>query len=285
MAAGQAVAAVDLFQRIGWLWRLCATALAYTVFGLGGLIVPLLAIPLLYLLPGGRKTRQRYARRIVHWLFLSFVYFMRLLGILSWRVEGLEKLRRERGRLLLANHPTLLDVVFLIAFVPNATCIVKSRLRANPAMSGFIALTGYIANDDGPDLIESARAAMRDGSVLIIFPEGTRTTPGKPMTLRRGAANIAVRCAVNITPVVIQCSPPTLSKQHKWYHIPERAFTMSFQIGDDLSVAPFADGVAALGSRKLTDYLKNYFTKETELHVGKQPKNRIESAYYRDTGA
>lgn len=253
-----------------WTWRLLATGLSFIIFGIGGVLAPLLAIPVLYILPGDRRTRQRRARLLVHTLFKSYIHLLSALGLMSWHIENQEILRRP-GLLLLANHPTLLDVVFLVAFVPNATCIVKSRLLNNPSMRGFISLTGYIPNDNGNQLISSANRAIRGGSSLIIFPEGTRTRQGTPMSLQRGAANIAIRSEKDVTPVIIQCSPPTLSKEHKWYHIPDRPFVMTFIVKDDIPVSPFLDGTKPLAARKLAHHLELFFSKESRLHDQPRP--------------
>lgn len=252
-------------KSLNHLWRLFATGLCFLVFGLGGIVVPMVATPILYLLPGDPVTRQRRARRLVHWLFRGFIHLMRGLGVMSWRVDGLEKLRRG-GLLVLANHPTLIDVVFLVAFIPNANCIVKSRLLNNPAMRGFISLAGYITNDRGDDLLAQAGRSFTAGDVLVVFPEGTRTREEAPIHFQRGAANMAIRCQVPVTPVVIHCSPPTLSKEHKWYHIPERPFVMSFEVKDDIAISPFLDCPASLGSRRLTNHLEQFFTEERPCH-------------------
>ena len=260
-----------LRRQLARLWRRFATVLSFALFGLGGVLVPLVAVPVLYLLPGDRHTRERRARRLVHWLFKFFIHFMRCLGLLNWRVSGLDKLQRP-GTLILANHPTLLDVVFLIAFVPDANCIVKSRLTSNPAMRGIIAITGYLPNDSGPQLIDSARHALHSGSAVIIFPEGTRTRPGHEMVFQRGAANIATRCGVDITPVVIDCSPPTLSKEHMWYHIPPEPFTMSFDVKDDIAIAPYISDPASLSARQLTRDVELLFTIEVNANAEKRTK-------------
>ncbi|MDO8861116.1 lysophospholipid acyltransferase family protein [Haliea sp. E1-2-M8] len=255
-----------LIQRVNYLWRLFATALAFSLFGIGGVIVPLISTPVLYLIRGDEERRRLRARRIVHWLFKIYIYMLRFLGILTWTTDGLEKLDRD-GLLVLANHPTLIDVVFLVAFVPDANCIVKGRLLANPAMRGLISQAGYITNDQGGKLIDSADASLKSGGALLVFPEGTRTRPGSPLAFQRGAANVAIRCQVDITPVVIRCHPPTLSKQHKWYHIPDQSFIMSFSIGDDIAIAPFLDYPAAQGARQLTRFLEHFFTEETTAYA------------------
>ncbi len=154
-----------ILRKINYYWRLAATAIAFTFFGLGGVLVPLLALPILALLPGGHEKRQRRARFLVHSTALLFIHFMRLVGILRWRLEGLDKLERS-GLLVLANHPTLLDVVFLIALMPNANCIVKGKLVKNPTMRGVVSLSGYIVNDVGESLLDDASASLHTGSSL-----------------------------------------------------------------------------------------------------------------------
>jgi 1-acyl-sn-glycerol-3-phosphate acyltransferase len=62
---------------------------------------------------------------------------------------------------------------------------------------------------------------------LIIFPEGTRTPADGLIRLKRGAAHIAIRGGRNVTPVVICCTPPTLSKSDKWWRMPARPMQFS----------------------------------------------------------
>ncbi len=252
-------------QKINYSWRLIATAIAFTIFGLGGVLVPLLALPILALLPGGHEKRQRRARYLVHLAALLFIHFMRLLGILRWRFAGLGKLERE-GQLVLANHPTLLDVVFLIALMPNANCIVKGKLVKNPTMRGVVSLSGYIVNDVGESLLDDASASLQQGSSLIVFPEGTRTPPNGQVELQRGAARIALYARVAPTLVVIRCEPPTLSKQHKWYHIPDRRFVIAIDVQHDLRLDSYLELNPAQGARYLTRDLQNYYTGELESH-------------------
>lgn len=253
-------------RKINYCWRLIATATAFTLFGMGGVIVPLLALPALYLLPGGVSKRQLRARKLVHWTFRVYIHIMRLLGILTWDIDHLDQLQRP-GILVIANHPTLLDVVFLVAFIPHADCIVKSRLMMNPVMRGFVTLTGYIINDSAETLMESAKQSLLSGSALIVFPEGTRTQPGQDLSFQRGAANIVLRSGVVPTPVVIQCEPVTLSKQHKWYHIPkERKFHLSFQVLDDVEMDQFMALSPSLGARHLTCYLEDFFSAKININ-------------------
>lgn len=244
--------------------RLIATAVCFTTFGVGGLLLWFVVFPLLSLLVRDRLRQSVLARRMIHHLFRFFVGLMRTLGVLSYEVHGLDKLQRS-GLLILANHPSLIDVVFLIALTPRADCVVKAALQHNPFTRAAVRTAGYIHNETGPAMVGDCIATLQRGNHLIIFPEGTRTVVGQALQLQRGAANVAVRGGVDVTPVVIRCQPSTLTKGEPWWRIPARRPHFIFRIQDDLSVAAVTQGCTsdALAARRLTDYLADYFAKET----------------------
>ena len=249
-------------------WRVLATGLSFMLFGLGGLLLRVLVFPLLALCLREPRTRVRAARAVIRLSFRAFVGIMRGLGVLRYEVRGLDKLDRE-GQLILANHPTLIDTVFLIAFVRNADCIVKGGLWNNPFTRGPVRAAGYVCNDRGPELVEDCIASLGAGGNLIVFPEGTRTPRCGTMELKRGAANIAVRGARPVTPVRISCEPPTLGKGEKWWHVPPRQASFRIEVGDDIGIERFTGpGVTdVLAARRLTDYLQHYFMKEGQHHA------------------
>ena len=66
---------------------------------------------------------------------------MRFLGVLTYECHGEDILRAERGALIIANHPSLLDIVFLLAFVGRAQCVVKAGVWKSPFMKGVVRAT------------------------------------------------------------------------------------------------------------------------------------------------
>ncbi|MFL0796657.1 MAG: 1-acyl-sn-glycerol-3-phosphate acyltransferase [Cellvibrionaceae bacterium] len=250
-----------MIELLRYCRRFFATSSSFTLFGIGGAIIPIFAYPLIGLAPISGRRKQEIARKLCQKVFAFFVKYMEISGVLTWEAHNLEKLNRP-GLLVLANHPTLLDVVFLISFLPNADCVVKSSLRFNPAMRGFIKLTGFITNDTGEQLVDAAGESLNDGGCLVIFPEGTRTTPNHAMQLQRGAANIAVRTKTSITPITITCNPLALSKQHKWYHTARQRLHYKFQVNDDIDIQPYLTEHPSKAARHLTKDLKKYFSEE-----------------------
>src|SRR5688572_27742300 len=204
--AGSAMA-----ERLDVTWRVLATGLCFAAFGLGGLVFGILVFPALGLLVRDRQRRSLLAKRVIRYSFQLFIGLMRRMGVLSYEVNGLSRLRAG-GQLILANHPTLIDVVFLMAFIERADCIVKGALARNPFTRGPVLAAGFVFNDSGCGLIEDCVKSVRDGNNLIIFPEGTRSAADRAMHLHRGAARVALLGGVDIVPVRIHCSPATLVK-------------------------------------------------------------------------
>ncbi|AGC44625.1 hypothetical protein MYSTI_03313 [Myxococcus stipitatus DSM 14675] len=258
-----------MLERLDYVWRVLATGFCFATFGLGGLALRVLYFPLLSLFVRHKPRRTRLARLAVHYSFRFFIELMRMSGVLRYRVEGVEKLSRS-GLLILANHPTLIDVVFLISLVPNADCVVKASLANNPFTRGPVEATGYLCNDSGPELVKACIASVKAGNNLIIFPEGTRTPVSGPMKLQRGAANIAVRGPCDITPVTIECKPLSLTKGLPWWRVPPSRMNFTIVVRDDIAVAPMVEEAQgeALAARSLTERLHTYFSTETQRHAG-----------------
>ncbi len=257
---------MTLWSTINHAWRWIATAISFFLFGVGGVLISLFLMPVLYAFSGSRAIRERRGKKVIHYGFGLFIWIMRSLGVLTYQVSGQEKLAG--AKLIVANHPSLIDTIFLIAMVPDANAVVTSKLLRNPFMWGPLKTAGYIINSgEAEDVIDAAADSFDKGYVLIIFPEGTRTVPLQPSKLKRGAAHIAIRAGVDITPVLIECTPTTLTKADHWYQVPYKRIHLSMQIKDRLEIAPYLKEVRpSVGSRMLTSDLTKYYSKEIGLH-------------------
>jgi 1-acyl-sn-glycerol-3-phosphate acyltransferase len=254
--------------RLSLYWRVFATGVSFAVFGIGGLLLRIVLFPLLNLMVRRPERRVAAARTVIRRAFRAYVDLMRALGVLRYEIRGLDKLERG-GLLILANHPTLIDTVFLMAFVKNADCIVKGALWNNPFTRGPVRAAGYINNEGGAELVNDCIASLERGNNLIVFPEGTRTGGDGVISMKRGAANIAVRGARDMTPVLIRCDPLTLGKGEKWWRVPPRRVLIRIDVQDDLAIESFTGGGASdvMAARQLTDFLQNYFTGKCQSHA------------------
>jgi 1-acyl-sn-glycerol-3-phosphate acyltransferase len=246
-------------RRAVWYWRFVVTGVSFFLFSLGAAVVGFILMPLVRILPAGREKKRARARRVMRASLRLFVAIMAGAGGMTYEFVGVERLGRP-GQLIVANHPSLLDVVFLLAFVPGAGCVVKHGLWRNPITRGAVVLAEFISNDPTAAVIEDSSVALNDAQTLIMFPEGTRTVPGQPFVFHRGAANVALRAARTLTPVYIRVRPTTLTKAEPWYRIPAWRPHFSLRVGEDIDLAPFrALGPLPVSSRAFNEHLQTHF--------------------------
>ena len=223
-----------------YYWRLFSTALSFSLFGLGGLLIGLVAFPLLQVSSTNAITRQHRARKLNHLAFRLFIWSMKSLGVLTYKIKDEKNFKlkiNQPGQLIIANHPTLIDVCFLISFIEQSNCIVRHGLFNNPFTRGPLKNAAYIPNIDAQQLINDCKDCLQQGQSLVIFPEGTRTPIGmKIPKLQRGAANIAIQANVKPRPITIKCQPHTLSKGKKWYNIPLSRPHWTFEMGENIEL-------------------------------------------------
>jgi 1-acyl-sn-glycerol-3-phosphate acyltransferase len=247
---------------LGYLWRLAGTGIAFAALFGGGALIALTIFPIVHLTtPPGNQRRERN-QFLIHLLFRLYVMMLRLLRLIDLEVSGAERLRDGAGRLIVANHPSLLDVVLLMALVRRTQCVVKKELWESRYLGRLVRGAGYIRNDLELDaMLTACRNALAEGNSLIIFPEGTRSMPRQAMQLRRGFANIATLLQAQIQLVTITCDPPTLVKGENWWTIPHRRPLFRVEVGDCLDAASSPDcKYRSLAVRKLVRRVEDYYS-------------------------
>ncbi|WP_165791872.1 lysophospholipid acyltransferase family protein [Thalassospira marina] len=251
------------FYKLSQVWRLFATGLAFCIFGGGALLLALTLFPLMMLVLQNREKRRNAAQLVICRCFRLFCFILDMTGVASVDFDGRDKLVNARGKLIIANHPTLLDVVIILAQMDRCQCVVKHQLFRNPFMAGVVRAAGFIRNDDNPEkLVADAARHLRNGDCVMIFPEGTRTASGEKLgPLQRGVANIAISAPADLIPVIVRCNHDTLKKGTPWYQIPPSKIRYNVRVGSTISATGEIDPsqVRARQARALTAVIKQYF--------------------------
>lgn len=133
------------------------------------------------------------------------------LGLWRWRVVGLEHLppRRAGGLLIAMNHINWLDILALGAVLPptyRLWWLGKIELFDDQVSNWFFATMQTIPVRRGKRDLAALNASfdvLRQGGVLVIFPEGTRSRDGILRAGQAGAARLAVQAGVPIVPIGI----------------------------------------------------------------------------------
>jgi 1-acyl-sn-glycerol-3-phosphate acyltransferase len=252
-----------MIKILNYWWRRLGTGFLFIAFLLGGVLATATIFPCIAFTAATEEHRIGRTRRLIQTLFRAFAWLLHGLGIFTVVFKDDEKLKNARGTLIVANHPTLIDVVMIISKTPNAQCIVKHELWDHRYMGGVVRAAGYIRNDGDPEnLLDACIDSLRRGENLIIFPEGTRTAPAALPVFQRGFANVAVRAGCDIQTVQVACEPPTLTKGEKWHQIPAIKPRLSICVTDRIQTKlRFRDDEAPLAARKLTREVQSLYNR------------------------
>jgi 1-acyl-sn-glycerol-3-phosphate acyltransferase len=248
--------------RLDYGWRLFATALCFAVFCICGLLFTVVAFPLASLWPH-RDSRQRAVATVIHWFFKALVVALQRTGVMELDIAGAQALRSGGPAVVVANHPTYLDVVVLLSLTPLACCVVKNAHWRNPCFWGIVRAAQYVSNADPVGFVEDCARQLARGYTLIIFPEGSRSPgPNRLHAFSRGFAHTALEAEAPIVPVLMHCDPPALTKQMRWYHLPARRFRITVNVLDAVGVERFAsrETPPALAARSVASAIEAHIT-------------------------
>ena len=246
-----------------YAWRIFAKIAAITLFGLGGLLLGIIAFPIMKIIWRKKADFQKNARRFTSALFRFFTAVTSVLSLAKVKVDDREKLRNLKGCVLVANHPSLFDVVVLISQIPNANCIVNSYLKKNILAAVVASL--YITNDhEYSELAGLCRKTIADGNVLIIFPEGTRSTIYGQNRYKKGAARMALAAECPVVPVFIGGNDKLgLRKKDSLFLFNHTdCYRYDLFVKDEINSSDFKDLPEPAAARRLTEKIREALSYE-----------------------
>jgi 1-acyl-sn-glycerol-3-phosphate acyltransferase len=203
------------------------------------------------------------------WVF--FHDYMRVLGLLQYDPRTIAIHLPDGPFVMVANHPTLVDVTALVSVKPDMAIVAKRSVFRSPLVGLLLRNCGHIDAGDGGvfsgvAVIEQAVAHLEEGTPVLLFPEGTRSPPLSVGEMHPGAFQIAVRAGVPVVPLFITCDPPTLMRGQPWYDVPERTAEMTVKQLPAIDPTRADVGV-------LTRELRDEYRRQIEL-VGREKDER-----------
>jgi len=247
--------------RLATAWRALRTGVAFAAFGFGSLWLAFVRLRVRALIDRNSKEPWRQAQLGIHHLFLWHKNLMERFGLIEVHWIGAERLSGGGPRIIVANHPSLIDVVLIISRLPQADCIVARSRAQNAWLRASAGAADYIANDGGVHVVQECARRLREGRTLLVFPEGTRSPESGLGRFERGAAHIALASGLDILPIEITVAPRMLMKGQPWYEVPPRAGRYTLRVGEPLIAKDFLDGSesSVKAARKLTKALRARF--------------------------
>jgi 1-acyl-sn-glycerol-3-phosphate acyltransferase len=229
----------DTPLRLGLWWPLAWLALQAHLLVLGLLSVGWNAVAVLLYPVLPRATGLRVGRAMIAHGYGFFWWLAAFTGMMRLRADVLDPLRGEPGLIVVANHPSMLDAVMLVARLPASACIMKASLVHNPLLGPGARLARYIRNDSAFGMIQCAVNDLRAGGQLVMFPEGTRTTRAPVHDFHPSFTMIAKRAHAPIQAVFIDTDSPYLGKGWPLWRLPPLPILFTVRMGRRF--APQAD--------------------------------------------
>ena len=237
------------------LLRGVASVALFAVFGVGALAIS----PAMLILRRPERCQPivRAAWRLLLWSF----EILRLV-----RVETGDDFTSLHGRLLVCNHPSLIDVVILTVLVPRTLYVAKHALRSHPVLAAIVRATSL---PDDERLPETAAPYLAKGWNLLIFPEGTRSPAGGLHPFRRGAAQVALRTGAKISVLKLTFSQRILGKDQPIWRIGSRPVAINVAALGEVDPADAASAKTSLRARAvaLTERLSSGYCLKSSKRV------------------
>jgi acyl-[acyl-carrier-protein]-phospholipid O-acyltransferase/long-chain-fatty-acid--[acyl-carrier-protein] ligase len=120
------------------------------------------------------------------------------------RVIGGQRLQLSGPSILLPNHVSFLDAVFLYAYLPERACFVINTAIA-AKISLILRWVNHITVDPlNPYSLKKIVGVIKEGRTVVLFPEGRITTTGNMMKVYSGVGFIALKTGAVLQPVIFR---------------------------------------------------------------------------------
>ena len=250
----------DMPKIENYLFNFCGCFMkifAMTVFGVGAVILAVFVFPFIRLFTLRRKDFGVVARAYVSHTFRVFLGFLNILHVSIRKVENEDDYRNIHSKIIIANHPSLLDFVYIMSLVPNSTCIVRGGLTKTP-LRGVIK-QAYITNTTTfEDMCVECKKLTDIGCNVIIFPEGTRTPRHGKNNYKKGAERIALYCGCDVQPIFIGGSDKYGLGKHDplWSYNHVEPYLYDFKKLPVIYIDEYKDLSEPIAAKRLTDKME-----------------------------
>jgi 1-acyl-sn-glycerol-3-phosphate acyltransferase len=157
-------------------------------------------------------------RRALHLLTCAWAFhYVKLFRLWAPRFEGLDNIRRGQTYVLVANHQSLGDILLLFGLFKHFKWVSKREIFRVPFIGWNMRMNDYVALVRGDAssierMMNDCRRHLRQGSSVMLFPEGTRSEDGEIKAFKHGAFSLAKELTLPVVPIVIEGTRNALPK-------------------------------------------------------------------------
>lgn len=176
-----------------WLLFVPYVIVSTLVFGLLAVLLSFISTPKIAGLVGGK-------------------YWARSIGILTpirVNVKGNNHIKKNQSYVIVANHQSQYDIIILYGWLTiDFKWVMKKELRKIPGLGIGSEKVGHIFIDRSSpkaamESLEKAKKKIRNGTSIIFFPEGTRSSSGELKPFKKGAFKMALDLQLPLLPITV----------------------------------------------------------------------------------
>ncbi len=174
---------------------------AFSLFFVGCMLTSLVTLFIIWIPFWKVKSKKLLIHRLIRfftWLLMTTMF------ILKKRYYGIQHLDFGKPSILIANHSSFLDILYIAMQHPKLTFLVGPWVYNSPIFGKFIRFADYIpAFLPIEDSLDKIRELVADGYSILVFPESHRSADGQLTRFHKGAFYLSELLGLPITPILL----------------------------------------------------------------------------------
>ncbi len=139
--------------------------------------------------------------------FTAILFFILFKIFFRFKIIGIEKVPEKGGVIVVSNHVSHLDPLVIGAAIRKRQSIfmAKRGLFKIPLIGAFVKTFSFPVdrNTPQPSTIKEAVRRLKNGELVVMFPEGGRSKDGSLLDAKRGTGLIAALSGAKVIPAYI----------------------------------------------------------------------------------
>lgn len=209
--------------------------LSFVIFGIGAIFLNFIIFPMANFFLKDNQLLYFYSD-IIHNTWKWFVRILIFFKIIKLNITDLDNIKQIKQKIIVATHPSFIDILILIALIPRTTCIVKYSLSKNPILFNLVNSIFIMEDESLEKLKEHTKKMIDNGFNVVIFPMGIRHRRNEFPKIKKGAATIAMNANSNIVVLKYYTDFDFLFISQPVYEAGEKAVTYDLSYVGEIDV-------------------------------------------------
>ena len=230
--------------------------LCFGVFGLGAMVLNFFVFPILKKIYKYEKRTEMYSEIIRH-LWRFFINLITALKLIKLEIKDKNALQNIKNKVIVATHPSFIDIVILVALIPKSTGFAKKDAAHNFIFKNLVSGL-FISNDIELEELKSETKKYLDmGFNVIIFPMGTRHRKNEYPKIKKGASLVALNAHKNIVPIKIYTNKAFLFINQPFYEAGKDTIIYAIEVLPEIRLDQYYSDSEIIMKKNITKQIEN----------------------------